>query len=304
MAARSCDALVLSRTAAMLAWGVVVVVSFGGAILLAVGPPSPTVDAPPAPTEASQSRELDDQRPPSPTITPELRRSTDRDQPTRGGGVRDDVLGDRAVDQIQVRVRDDGSVIVDVPRSVRMRAAGCTLGRCLGRRKIDRQSDKPIPLATAPVMLGLSGTFGWTPPSPRDATRFLDLTREQRLKQTVASQRRMLEKSSGEVSVRLAALLHDHSLSPARRRSIVFQLWDDATCSALAVDHDDPLAPERARAAKQARDRIERFVRQWLPRGSALGYSEAELARLNSSRCAPRAFRPYDAPASDTAAPK
>ncbi|MBC8071524.1 MAG: hypothetical protein IAG13_24565 [Deltaproteobacteria bacterium] len=280
--------------------------SLGYACAVVLGPPAPTIEVPPSATSASEARELQGLRePPPPTISQELRRATAGDQNPKGGGVRDDVLGDRAVDQIRVRTRPDGSVEVEMPRSVYMRAAACTLGRCLGRRKIDRQSDKPIPQATAPVMLGISGTFGWTPASPRDATRLLERTREQRVQQAIAHQRRMLARSAGEISVRLGALLHDTALAPARRREIVFQLWDDAVCSASSVGRDDPLAAERMRAAQEARVRIERFVQRWLPRGSALGYSEAELARLNSGRCASRPFRPYaatDAVAGETAA--
>jgi hypothetical protein len=276
--------------------------SLGYACAVVLGPPSPTVDAPPSPTGASEARDLQDHRePPPPTISQELRRATTSEEHPKGGGVRDDVLGDRAVDQIRVHTRPDGSVEVEMPRSVRMRAAGCTLGRCLGRRKIDRQSDKTIPGATAPIMLGISGTFGWTPASPRDATRLLERTREQRVQQAIAYQRRMLARSAGEISMQLAALLHDTALAPARRREIVFQLWQDAVCSASSVGRDDPLAAERSRAAHEARIRIERFVQRFLARGSPVGYSEAELARL-SGRCASRPFRPYataDAPARD-----
>ncbi len=269
----------------------------GHTFAIAVLGPAPSIDAPPPRTRAADEVQLERARdePPAPTLTPEIRKrgTGPRDAPSPPGLAPPGVLEDRSVSPIEVRFRPDGSVQVDVPRSLHARAAACALGRCIGRRGVKSGSKDPIPHATAPVVLGLSGTFGWLPASPRDATRLLEQTREQRIRLAIDAQRARLERASGEISVKLGKLLHDRSIDDARRREIVFALWDDAACAAIPPEVDEPLAAERASAAGDARARIEAFVRRWMPRSSKLGFTSSELAKLNAKRCSPTPFVPY-----------
>lgn len=57
-------------------------------------------------------------------------------------------------------------------------------------------------------------------------------------------------------------------------------LWNDCA--------DDETGSEAQRL-------IEQWVRLYLPRGSALGYEESELERLNQQRIGKRVFAPYAA---------
>jgi len=72
----------------------------------------------------------------------------------------------------------------------------------------------------------------------------------------------------------------DDSISPAERRGRLFELWDECD--------------EDARAGREARQRIERFVREVAPRGSPRAYPEAQLRELNRRRTSTALFAPYD----------
>jgi hypothetical protein len=71
----------------------------------------------------------------------------------------------------------------------------------------------------------------------------------------------------------------DDAISPAERRVRLFELWD-------ACDED-------TRAGREARQRIERFVREVAPRGSPRAYPAAQLRELNRHRSSTARFAPY-----------
>jgi hypothetical protein len=252
-------------------------------------------ERPPPPTSSAGGR---DGSPPSPAaIAPILRRrSRGGASPNPNEG--DDILSDKETGRVRVDIRADGSAQVDVPRPFSLRGGICAAGLCLGTRGARRQSRKPVTLSTAPIIVGFGGAFGYAPASTTKAREYLAFTRERRVATALAWQRRQLAQAAGEMSVRLAALLHDDSLGAARRRAIVFELWDDAACAAERPIEGDTLERERVDSAAQTRAKIERFVQRWLPQGSALGFSAPELARLNARRCSSRPFRPYETTAS------
>jgi hypothetical protein len=264
----------------------------GLVLAVALAPPTPE----PFEADRAEEREASDrvraEPPPPSSIVPILRRRARQDGGVRGAERRDDILGDRQAGRVRVDVRPDGSAKVDVPSPFAARGGLCALGLCLGTRGVKRQSNRPVALATAPILLGIGGTFGFAPASTNHARAYLERTRAQRVAQSIAWQRDRLARAPGEMSVRLASLLHDRSLTPARRRAIVFDLWDDAACAAEHAS-GDAVARERVAAAAASKAKIERFVQRWLPRGSTAGYADDELARLNARRCSAAAFRPY-----------
>lgn len=265
------------------------------ALVLAIAGRAAALEAPPPPVPTPDDGG-DRNEPPAPMIRPEIWGSATRDEERPGGGVRDDLLGDRAVGEIEVRFRPDGSARVDVPRSLHMRMAICGPGICIGTRGVKRRLNKPIELATAPVIFGIGGIFGWLPHSPRDATRLVERTRAQRIRPAIDTQRCRLERASGAISGPLADLLHDRKLGDACRPAIMFALWNHAACTATPAQIDEPLATERAAAAADARSRIETFGRRFIPHDAALGYSDRELTTLNAKRCSRDPFAPYAAP--------
>jgi hypothetical protein len=262
------------------------------ALWLLVGPPT-SIDVPPVPTPAVERAEMREQQSPPPAMAPLLRRRIGLDERVPIGPRQGDVLGDRQVGRARVHVRADGSVSIDAPPSVALRPALCIAFQCLGPRGARRQSKKTIPFATAPVLFGIGGTFGYAPVSPRPVVRMLAETREARQRMAIAEQRRRLARSPAEMSARLAALLHDRSLEPASLRAIVFELWDDAGCSADVESNEEPLAAETAATRAAVQTRVEMFVRRFMPRGSDVGYTDSMLARFDARRCSARTFRPY-----------
>ena len=79
---------------------------------------------------------------------------------------------------------------------------------------------------------------------------------------------------------RARTIWSDDSISPAERRLRLFRLWDEC-------DEDSP-------AGREARQRIEGFIRQVAPRGTPRAYPEAQLRELNRQRDSKRPFAPYD----------
>jgi len=79
---------------------------------------------------------------------------------------------------------------------------------------------------------------------------------------------------------RARTIWDDDSIAVAERRLSLFQLWDDC-------DEDTP-------AGREARHRIERFVREVAPRGSPRAYPDVQLRELNRRRGSKTRFAPYD----------
>lgn len=115
---------------------------------------------------------------------------------------------------------------------------------------------------------------------------FLEHTAELRHTLSDAAHATRLAQGSLRLRGRLEAIVRDGSLPDARKRELVFELWDDC-------------APDGV--GEQAQRVVEQFIRERMAAGSPLAYDSAELARLNRGRASVRAFDPYAV--SDAGAP-
>ena len=107
---------------------------------------------------------------------------------------------------------------------------------------------------------------------------FLEHTAE--LRRTLGGEAHAARLAQGSLHLRgrLEAILRDRALPDARKRALVFELWDDCAPDGIG---------------EQAQHIVERFIRDHMPPGSPLAYDPAELARLNHGRASVRAFDPY-----------
>jgi hypothetical protein len=107
---------------------------------------------------------------------------------------------------------------------------------------------------------------------------FLDETAELRRSLSDADHARKLARGSLRLRGQLEGILDDSALPAARKRELIFELWDGC-------------APDDVGA--QAQRIVEQFVREHLPPGTPLAYTPAELAELNRRRLSERVFEPY-----------
>lgn len=107
---------------------------------------------------------------------------------------------------------------------------------------------------------------------------FMEHTEKLRAELAESFRQRMLGGDADSLRGRLAAIWGAPGASENKRRAI-FELWDG--CG----DDAPGLLGKRI---------VEEFVREVVPRGSALSYSDAELKRLNAARRSREPFAPYD----------
>src|SRR5205085_8210368 len=79
---------------------------------------------------------------------------------------------------------------------------------------------------------------------------------------------------SAEIMRKNLARLWAATADPAARRDALFTLWDEC------AEGEGSLGP----AGQRARAEVIGWIRAYLPRGSAGGYSDAEVARLSARR--------------------
>lgn len=116
----------------------------------------------------------------------------------------------------------------------------------------------------------LDKAFG-NDPFRSERREFLEKTRDLRMA--------VLERNTVQALERaLHAIWSAASRSPKQKRQAIFSLW--AQCSADAY-------------GARARRRIEQYVRERCPRGSACEYPPGELRALNAGRAAEHSFAPY-----------
>lgn len=124
--------------------------------------------------------------------------------------------------------------------------------------------------------------------------RLAEATREerfcQRQKVKAENERQALFSLPGE----LAALWADTTLTPAERRKLLFERWDECR-------EDKPDAG--ASGATAMRAAIETLIRTNLPYGSVHAYTPHELAALNARRSSAATFAPYARAGSSSATP-
>jgi hypothetical protein len=129
---------------------------------------------------------------------------------------------------------------------------------------------------------------------------FLARTAELRTAMTIAWTLRLLDFRLNALNQELFALWTAPGSAAAAKRELIFQRWDECD-EAFAVGPEGEITEEaasaidraRAETAEKARRIIEAFVRRQLPRGSASGYTAAELKDMNKRRRSKQAFEPY-----------
>lgn len=140
---------------------------------------------------------------------------------------------------------------------------------------------------------GLGGSFDATDavmralgqdPYAASKLRFLDRTRPQRMAIAAAHRERSRREALRGLPAHLAAIWGDARLSVARRKEILFVLWDECAEEGSAA---------LVEAGARARATIVAFIRRRLPEGSARAYTRAELEALNRRRGSRAPFAPY-----------
>lgn len=141
--------------------------------------------------------------------------------------------------------------------------------------------EPPVPMVTIQGRFDLHGELMRAlghDPWEDERRRFLEETEALRDELTDRRAAQLRARALRRLPARLAAIWRDRARSEADRRAAIFAVWD-----ACADDE------EGARAAA----RVERFVRDRLPRGSDRAFSEDELRALNETREREEPFDPY-----------
>ncbi|MBX7083009.1 MAG: hypothetical protein K1X88_27635 [Nannocystaceae bacterium] len=127
----------------------------------------------------------------------------------------------------------------------------------------------------------------------RAKAQFLDRTASLRRELATAAVRAQLQQQLRALPRQLDAIWRAPSLSPAQRRRLLFQRWDECDEPAAAATSRSELDRVREAAATAARATIEAWVRRHAPRGDAMAFGDDELRRLNRDRRSRAPFDPY-----------
>ncbi len=114
--------------------------------------------------------------------------------------------------------------------------------------------------------------------------RVLDGTRDRRDELAAKAHARQSLATLASLPDRLDALWRRSDLTPAARRALLFEMWDECAETGEPAEVQDGMA---ARAA------IVAFIRRALPAGGADAYLAEELGALNRRRTSRVPFRPY-----------
>jgi hypothetical protein len=142
-------------------------------------------------------------------------------------------------------------------------------------------------------LVGVSGTFdindaleraAGNDPYAAEKRKIAEETFEDRLCLAQAAARQRKQEGLFRLSQQLQRLTSTPGLSDARRRELVFDLWDD--CVEETADGEPDLGAA-------ARATIIAFIRRTFPPESPRAYTAGELASLNARRSSRRAFAPY-----------
>ncbi len=154
------------------------------------------------------------------------------------------------------------------------------------------------------ISIGIGARVGRSRLSNRVKAEFLKDTQELRLRMAVKAERHRLIQALARLSHQLESVWQDTNTPPARRRELLFELWDESLGAfefevdneASSTGEDDiteSLVSLRSRAAVEARGQILRFIRRRMPAGSDDAYTPSELRRLNKRRRSREPFAPY-----------
>lgn len=133
-------------------------------------------------------------------------------------------------------------------------------------------------------------------------TEFLNLTRELRIQLAVEFTRQLLRTRLGELERELQSISSDASMSLRDRKELLFNRWDECDerftlgqpGAEVPQEALSEIDRDRLAAADTARRTIEAFIRRQHARGSARGYTAAELQGLNKRRLSAQPFAPYN----------
>jgi len=114
--------------------------------------------------------------------------------------------------------------------------------------------------------------------------KYLDATREERMKMARAALRERLRDAVRAAPALLRELWRDGTVSAAERRRMIFQLWDEC-----AEEGD----PDILVASRAFRGTVLAFVRRQLRADGPDAYPAAELEALNKERLSRQRFDPY-----------
>jgi hypothetical protein len=123
--------------------------------------------------------------------------------------------------------------------------------------------------------------------------KFLEETRELRARLCGEAHTERLRQALFALPKELDRAWRDTSQTPAARRRLLFQRWDE--CADTRGDD------ELARAGALARATVLAYIRQHLPAGSVHAYTPDELLALNAGRVSREPFAPYEAATPPTA---
>ena len=170
----------------------------------------------------------------------------------------------------------------------------------------------PQPYGPAPILIGVGGRLPGIGDLRRDSRskakrEFLASTRELRERLARAAARKRLTTALVHLRGELLQIWRDESRTMAQRRRLLFERWDEC----VEEPEEDPAAPvalgaagtvllrdgapesPRPSVAREARRRIEAFVREMAPEGTPNAYTRHELRRLNAARVSAARFDPY-----------
>jgi hypothetical protein len=169
------------------------------------------------------------------------------------------------------------------------------IGRSLGRWAEDprghaSRDERAVETRTVTILNGGFDLTDWAmrrsgqdPYSARKLA-FMNRTREQRAGMAATYKTESIRDSVAHLSRNLSRIWEYQSWTPARRRRVIFQLWDE--CAEKGTQ-------EVLRASATARATIISFIRRTLPAGSRHAYTATELQALNAKRSSRARFAPY-----------
>lgn len=164
-----------------------------------------------------------------------------------------------------------------------------------------------VPLTGFPLLGGeVTGPTEWVmaiigdDPNARAKAELLNKTRDLRTQMAIAWNLNLLATRLKQLEQELFAVWQRTELSPAQRRNLLFELWDDCDEKFQLDTGEVPsqalstIDSARIKTAETARRTIEDFIRRQLPKQHRHRYRTEELADMNARRISVQPFAPYN----------
>lgn len=136
----------------------------------------------------------------------------------------------------------------------------------------------------------------------KEKKRLLERTRALRMQLAIQFAQHQIDVQLKALNRQLARIWKDASRPAIQRRRLLFERWDEcdeppkvevASVRELGKDAASKIDEVRLSAARQARKRIEAFIRKHLPKSGPDAYTPEELETLNRDRVSEARFEPY-----------